>query len=76
MFDRIAEFLGESSNTRKIRYMGFSMATVGMVVGVVAAVVATVTGITGLGICAAVLLVGSFLLFPTTDINFPSRGYY
>lgn len=74
--NRFAEFFKDNSNNPKIRYMGFSMAWLGMVVGIGVAVVATVTGTTGLGLGAAGLITASFLLLPVTDINFPKRGYY
>lgn len=77
MFDKIAEFLRDTGNTRKIRYMGFSMATLGMVAGIGAAIVAGVIGSGGVGGCAAGMIVLSFILLPVTDINFPKkRGYY
>jgi hypothetical protein len=74
--ERIEYFFKDSNNIRLIRHVGFSMAVVGMLVGVAAVIVAIVTqsGILG-GIAAAMILL-SFLLLPVTDINFPKRGWY
>lgn len=69
----IEEFFKNVNNFPKIRYVGFSMATVGMLVGIVAAIVATCTGFAGLGICAAGMILLSFALLPVTDLNFPKR---
>lgn len=76
MKEKIGEFLGDSDNHRKIRYIGFSMAVVGLLAGIAAAITAGVIGSGGLGICAAGVTVLSFALFPVTDINYPRRGIY
>lgn len=72
----IEDYLKDVNNHRLIRYVGFSMATVGMLVGIAAAIVAGVTGTMGLGFCAAGMITLSFLLLPVTDLNFPKpRGW-
>lgn len=76
MFEKIAEFMGKSGNYRKIRYIGFSMAWVGMAVGIAVAVTAGMVGSAGLGACAGVMIVSSFVLLPITDIRFPKSGLY
>lgn len=70
------DFFRDSNNHRKIRYVGFSMATVGMVVGITAGIVAAVTASGILGACGAVMALMSFILLPVTDINFPKSGWY
>lgn len=72
----ISDYLKDSNNFRKIRYVGFSMGVVVMLIGVAAAVVGIVStnGIVG-GIASGMLITG-FLMFPITDINFPrSRSW-
>lgn len=72
----IEEFFKNSNNYPKLRYVGFSMGTVGMLVTIAAAIVAGCTGFTGLGICAGGMGLLSFSLFPVTDLNFPKhRGW-
>jgi hypothetical protein len=71
MWDKVVD-VEDRSNNRLIRHVGFSMAAFGMLVGIVAGIVATVTGTTALGICAAGMVLLSFVLLPVTDINFPS----
>lgn len=71
----IEDFFNNRKNHRLIRYLGFSMATVGMLAGIAAAIVAIVTGFTGLGFCAAGVMTLSFFLYPVTDINFSKDGY-
>lgn len=75
--DAVRGFLGDIENNTKIRYIGFTMAVVVMLVGIAAVVVAivTVNGILG-GVAAATIMAG-FVTLPVTDLNFPShRGYY
>lgn len=66
----MTDFFQDRKNHPKIRYMGFSMGAVGMLVGIVAAIVAGVIGSAGLGICAAGMFLLSFVLLPVTDVNF------
>lgn len=70
----MTDFFRDKSNHRKIRYMGFSMAVVGILAGIVAAVVAGVIGSGGLGGIAAGMILLSFILLPVTDINFSKWG--
>jgi hypothetical protein len=69
----IEEFFKDVDNYPKLRYVGFTMGAVGMLVTIVAAIVATATGFAGLGFCAGGMGLLSFSLFPITDLNFPKR---
>lgn len=73
MSGRVKDFFEDYDNVSLIRHVGFSMAVVGMLVGIGVAIFATVTGNTALGMCAAGLFTMSFFLFPVTDINFNRR---
>lgn len=70
------EFLRNANHRSLVRHVGFSMAVVGMLAGMVAVVVAITLGSSILGGIAAGSMVMSFLLLPVTDLRFPrSRGW-
>jgi hypothetical protein len=66
----VTEFFKDRNNHNLIRYVGFSMAVVGILVAIGAAIFAGVIGSGGLGFGAAGMFVLSFALLPVTDINF------
>lgn len=71
--ERLSEFLKDYKNNSLIRHIGFSMATVGMLAGMVAVGVAIAVESGPLGAIAAGVTLLSFLLFPMTDLRYPRR---
>lgn len=74
--DSVRDFLRDGDNRGKIRYIGFAMAIVVMLVGIAAVIVAIVTANGILGGIAAGTIVAGFVTLPITDLNFPRHGWY